>query len=174
MKTENQHIGDDQFDQLLMLSLLGKEELFNELNTETMSTHVFTTSANGYSTLENESILSKLQNDFGGSKRNFRFNLWMLIPLLLVASILAFWHFNSGKNSEVAASTVVISQQTEPIIVASAEPNEIREVKREPTTKIIPFTMDTAEVPEEIIIEEQPKPFFNFGHTRYYIPEDNY
>ncbi|HTL81938.1 MAG TPA: SUMF1/EgtB/PvdO family nonheme iron enzyme [Bacteroidia bacterium] len=83
---ENKPMSDEQFDVLLRHAMLGKEDLFNEKNTEHMSTHVLDPNAENISVPENN-IVSRLTKDLAAKKFNWRLNLLVLAGILSIATL---------------------------------------------------------------------------------------
>lgn len=172
MSQEKSHIANDQFDRALLLSLLSKEELFNEQNNDIMAQQIF---AHGGATpsMHNARILKQLEKDFSKGRVKWWLNL-LIAGIFITALVAYFTRENSPATNEVTAALPEENnpQPTHQKMLVADQPAEEKTMRRD-AEMVLPVADDSV-LQEEIIplVPETPGRL-NFGHTHWYIPEDN-
>lgn len=167
----NEHTSRE-FDQLLSLAMLERNDLFNEANNETMAQQVFA-SAGEILVAENKNVLDKLNKEFGrkGSKK-WWLNIMIIAAITGITITAVVMNTDSAKNPVTAQSTNGGQPSTteNSITITAADIEEEKTVNLN-QQMVMPIVDDSivelVEEPGEI----QTHGFYNYGNTYFHIPE---
>jgi formylglycine-generating enzyme required for sulfatase activity len=165
MNMNDHTIERNQFDQDLLMSLLVREDLFNEQNNETMAQHIL--NSNEYTVADNAEVLRKLKSDFSG--RKFYLNALFIALLLGGITALVIWNFASDETTTTSQSNIPSSAPNDQQYVLNGNSEEGRSAKQRDPEMVMPMIADS--VAEEIELPEEIAYNSPGTHTRSHNPE---
>ncbi len=160
----NEHTSAE-FDQLLSMALLERNDLFNEANNETMAQHVL--NANEFAATDNAEVLRKLKNDF--AEKKFYLNALFIALLFGGITALILWKFAGDETTTTSTKNNPTSGPNDQQYVLNGNSEEGRSAKQRDPEMVMPIIADS--VAEETELPEEIKYNSPVTHTRSYNPE---
>lgn len=167
----NEHTSRE-FDQLLSMALLERNDLFNEQNNETMAQHIL--NSNAFSITDNAEILCKLNKDFG-SKRNFYLNSLFVAALVAGATIFFVWKYSGDDSASIVNGGTPTRNSDSELSILNGNTEEGRSAKQRDPEMVMPIIADSVaeeiELPESIVVNGPATHTNNYRPEQYVDPE---